>query len=113
MSAERVREMGAYKSLRHELLESESSAAAGRSNENAEAARRGEDLSSFVIRSGMFSAEVWLEGGGEKGGEGDGDEEKRYLWWFGPTLTGRGDGGVGGDDDGDAYPLFILSPIKT
>lgn len=50
----------------------------------------------------MFSADVWLEGGGEKGGEGDGDEEKKYLWWLGPTLTGRGDGGVGGDDDGDA-----------
>lgn len=75
MSAERVREMRAYKSLRHELLESESSAAAGRSNENADAARRGVDLSSFVIRSGMLSADVWLEGGGEKGGEGDGDEE--------------------------------------
>lgn len=43
---------------------------------------------------------MWLEGGGEKGGDGDGDGENRYFWLPGPTLMGSGEGGVGGDDVG-------------
>lgn len=58
------------------------------------------DLS--VSNSGRFSADEWLDGGGEKGGDGDGDEEKKYFRWPGPTLIGRGEGGVEGEDDGDA-----------
>jgi hypothetical protein len=50
-----------------------------------------------AVKRGRLSAEVWLE----KGGEGDGDEEKTYFWLPGPTLMGRGEGGVGGDDDGE------------
>lgn len=51
---------------------------------------------------------MWLDGG-EKGGDGVGDAEKLYFWWPGPTLMGRGDGGVGGDDEGEAYPFFTIS----
>lgn len=48
--------------------------------------------------------ELWLEVGGEKGGDKDGDGEKRYFWFPGPTLMGSGEGGVGGDDVGEAQP---------
>lgn len=58
-------------------------------------------LSNFSCKRGRFSADVWLEGSGEKGGEGDGDKEKLYFWLPGPTLMGRGEGGVGGDDVGE------------
>lgn len=52
---------------------------------------------------------MWLEGGGENGGEGDGDGEKLYFWLPGPTLMGRGEGGVGGDDVGEGLPSLISS----
>lgn len=58
----------------------------------------------------MFSGDVWLECG-EKGGDCDGDDEKKYFWWPGPTLTGRGDGGVGGEDEGEAKSISI-TPSK-
>lgn len=50
-----------------------------------------------------------LDGGGEKGGEGVGDGGKKYLWLPGPILMGRGDGGVGGDDDGETFLSFNCS----
>lgn len=60
------------KSFRHELLESDSSEGFRRSSEKANGgALSGVDLSTTACRSGRFSAEVWLEAGGEKGGEGD------------------------------------------
>lgn len=40
-----------------------------------------------------------LEGGAENGDERDGDDENEYLQWQAPKLIGKGDGGVGGDDD--------------
>ncbi|KAK9993057.1 hypothetical protein SO802_022760 [Lithocarpus litseifolius] len=46
-------------------------------------------LSNFSCRRGSFSADVWLECGGENGGEGDGDGEKLYFGLPGPTLMGR------------------------
>lgn len=52
---------------------------------------------------------MWLEGAGENGGEGDGDGEKLYFWLPGPTLMGRGEGGVGGDDVGEGLPSLISS----
>lgn len=45
---------------------------------------------------------MWLERGGEKGGEGEEEQEKLYFRFPGPTLMGRGDGGVGGEDDGES-----------
>ena len=50
---------------------------------------------------------MWLEREGEKGGEGEGEQEKLYFRFPGPTLTGRGDGGVGGEEDGVAPPHSI------
>ena len=47
------------------------------------------------------SREVWLEAG-EKGGEGVDEAEKEYLRLPGPKLTGRGEGGVGGEDVGES-----------
>lgn len=47
---------------------------------------------------------MWLERGGEKGGEGEEEKEKLYFRFPGPTLMGRGDGGVGGEDDGVTSP---------
>lgn len=66
----------AYKSARHEeLLESKWSGPLA-SNENADGTLGLDNLLSWWWRRGIFSAEEWLEGGGEKGGEGDGDGEK-------------------------------------
>lgn len=91
----------AYKCSRQELLESKSTGSSRRrSNENANAGGS-EVPESLECKRGRFSAEVWLEGWGEKGGEGDGEEEKMYFWLPGPTLMGRGEGGVGGEDDGE------------
>lgn len=89
------------KSSRQELLESNGSGS-GRSNENAEGTRLG--LANLCCTRGRFSADVWLEREGEKGGEGEGEQEKLYFRFPGPTLMGRGDGGVGGEDDGVAPP---------
>lgn len=58
--------------MRHELEESTSSPRFLVSTENAS----GADGS---WRRGRFSAEVWLEGGAEKGGDGVGDGENWYL----------------------------------
>lgn len=55
--------------------------------------------------------DVWLEGGSEKGGDGEGDGENEYFWLPGPVLMGRGDGGVGGDEDGETRP-FLISAIE-
>lgn len=52
---------------------------------------------------------MWLEGAGEKGGEGEGDGENMYFWLPGPTLIGSGEGGVGGDDVGDGSDFFSPS----
>jgi hypothetical protein len=41
----------------------------------------------FSCKRGRFSADLWLE----KGGEGDGDEEKMYFWFSGPTPMGMGE----------------------
>lgn len=60
-------------------------------------------------KSGRLSAETWPDRGGEKGGEGDGDDENVYFRLPGPTLIGRGDGGVGGDDEGETFPSFNSS----
>lgn len=49
---------------------------------------------------------------GENGGDCDGDEEKKYFWWPGPTLTGRGDGGVGGEEEGEAKSISITPSRK-
>uniref|UniRef100_A0A6N2M054 Uncharacterized protein n=1 Tax=Salix viminalis TaxID=40686 RepID=A0A6N2M054_SALVM len=84
-----------------ELLESNGSGSC-RSNENAEGTRLG--LANLCCTRGRFSADVWLEREGEKGGEGEGEQEKLYFRFPGPTLMGRGDGGVGGEDDGVAPP---------
>jgi hypothetical protein len=46
--------------------------------------------------------------GDEKGGDIDGDGENGYLVLPGPTLTGSGDDGVGGDEDGDVGLDLIL-----
>jgi len=89
----------AHKSSRQELLES-SASGSGRSNENAEGTRLG--LASFWSKGWRFSEDEWLERGGEKGGEGEGEQEKLYLWFPAPMLMGRGDGGVGGEDDGES-----------
>lgn len=53
-------------------------------------------------RRGRFSEEAWLEGSGENGGEGEEESEKEYLRRPGAKLTGRGEGGVGGDDVGES-----------
>lgn len=37
-----------------------------------------------------------------KGGDGDGEGENGYLRLPGPTLIGRGEGGVGGEVEGEA-----------
>lgn len=86
-------------------MESKSSGSR-RSNENADGTL-GLDKSS--CKRGRCSAEVWPEGGGEKGGEADGDEEKTYFSLPGPTLMGSGEGGVGGDEDAEGYPFFVTS----
>lgn len=39
--------------------------------------------------------------GGENGGDGEGEGVNGYLRLPGPTLIGRGDGGVGGEEEGD------------
>ncbi|PON83605.1 LOW QUALITY PROTEIN: hypothetical protein TorRG33x02_205620 [Trema orientale] len=71
-----MRRKKAYKSLRHELLESKMSGST-RSKKNAEGPL---GLGSFSsCKSGRSSAEAWPEEGGEKGGERDGDGEKKYL----------------------------------
>lgn len=103
------------KSLRQELLESDWFGSR-LSNENVNAAPvelRGSWSSYKRGTMLILSVEVRLERGGEKGGEGEGDEEKQYFWPPGPTLTGRGDGGVGGDDDGDEYPSFISLSLPS
>lgn len=87
-------------SSRQEVLESKSSGSRRRSNENVNASGSAV-ADSLACKRGRFSADVWLEEWGEKGGEGDGDEEKMYFWLPGPTLMGSGEGGVGGDDDGE------------
>lgn len=46
--------------------------------------------------------------GDEKGGDGEGDEENGYLVLPGPTLTGSGDSGVGGDEHGEDGNDLIL-----
>lgn len=81
-------------------MEAKSSGSRRRSNENVNASGS-EVPDSLACKRGRFSADVWLEGWGEKGGESDGDEEKMYFWLPGPTLTGSGEGGVGGDDVGE------------
>ncbi|KAK4773504.1 hypothetical protein SAY87_028523 [Trapa incisa] len=86
--------MGSYRSLRHELESSTPSLGLFKSTENA-------NWADGSWRRGRFSVEVWLEGGPEKGGDGVGDAGKWYLSLPGPTLIGRGEGGVGGDEDGD------------
>lgn len=48
------------------------------------------------------------QSGGEKGGDGDGDGVNGYLRLPGPTLTGRDDGGVGGDEEGEAVLLDLI-----
>ena len=100
----------AYKSLRHELVESEYSGTL-RSNENA-AGTLG--LGNFSCKiSGRSSAEECLEVGGEKGGEGEGDGEKEYFRFPGPTLMGSGEGGVGGEDVGEIelFSNFLFTSI--
>ncbi|KAI4379237.1 hypothetical protein MLD38_005560 [Melastoma candidum] len=93
-----------YRSLR-QLRPWESSSASSsflQSTENANGVfSAGIDASA---RRGRFSADVWLEPCGEKGGEGVGESEKSYFWLPGPTLTGRGEGGVGGEEVGVKRP---------
>lgn len=50
---------------------------------------------------------------GEKGGDCDGDDENKYCWQPGPVLTGRGDGGVGGEEEGEAKSIMISTPLTT
>lgn len=50
---------------------------------------------------------------GEKGGDGDGDGVNGYLRLPGPTLTGRGDGGVGGDEEGETVLLDLIGSNYT
>jgi hypothetical protein len=45
---------------------------------------------------------------GEKGGEGDGNDVKAYLWSPGPMLTDSGDGGVGGEGEPEATLLLTM-----
>lgn len=46
------------------------------------------------------------EDGGENGGEGE--EENGYFSHPGPTLTGRGDGGLVGEDEGEGNVIRLL-----
>ena len=81
----------------------------GRSNEKANGAIAGGELKALAGKRGRrFSADVRLDGG-ENGGDGVGEAEKEYLSWPGPRLTGRGDGGVGGEDEGEGYPFLSIS----
>lgn len=52
---------------------------------------------------GDVPANVRLEGGGEN----------KYLWLPGLILMGRGDGGVGGHDDGETFPSFNFSSYSS
>lgn len=69
-------------------------------------------MDTLTGKRGRFSADVRLDGG-ENGGDGVGDAEKEYLWWPGPTLMGRGDGGVGGEDEGETKPFLTISSNET
>ncbi|CAI0460940.1 unnamed protein product [Linum tenue] len=67
----------AHNSLRHELLDSGSRwSLSGRSNENADGVRCADFPHGMKGRS---SAEVWLEGDTENGGDMEGDGVKVYL----------------------------------
>ncbi|KAL5200906.1 hypothetical protein ABZP36_035260 [Zizania latifolia] len=76
-------------------------ARAGVCVENAEEGRRSVSFGSDDDRADS--------GGGENGGDGDGDGVNAYLWFPGPTLTGSGDSGVGGEVDGEATLLLIVT----
>lgn len=98
-----------YNSVRHELESPDGLSGALLSKENADGVWAVAGVDKVSSKRGRLLAEPWLEEGGEKGGEGDGDSENEYFWLPGPTLMGRGDGGVGGDDDGEMYPLFFIT----
>lgn len=54
-------------------------------------------MGNVSIGRGSFSADVRQDGGGEKGGEGVGDGENKYLWLPGPRLMERV------DEDGETF----------
>lgn len=92
----------AYRSLRQESGEESATSSAGFLLMSKENVSEGDAADSFS--RGSFSVEVRLEDGGENGGDGVGDGENMYLWFPGPVLIGRGEGGVGGVDDGEMEP---------
>lgn len=67
-----IKEKSTYMSLRHVLMDS-NSRGSWRSNENTNGTL---GLSNVSCRRGRLSAEVWVEGATEKGGEGVEDAEK-------------------------------------